>query len=306
MMDSKSSRTAAVVSTFNPEHNVVENCAALLQQCTDVIVVDDGSTAPDEEVYRELEAQGCTVLRLNENAGIAAALNRGVSLARSRNAALGYILTMDQDSLLQPGFVQGLEEAATAADAAGVSVGMVAPGKVSGLPSRVIRTHNGVIIGDEPVQSGLLIRTTCIDAVGPFNEDLFIDGVDSEFYLRAKARGLLCIVAPACALVHSLGAMTPASIGAWRIKWRGKPLHVRTAASWRYYFIVRNRILLAKKFAGQELYWTLRGLLLDARHLLLVSLLAAGRRERLVSAGRGLRDGLRGVSGPGPERQPSN
>jgi rhamnosyltransferase len=306
MMDSKSSRTVAVVSTFNPERNVVGNCVALLGQCAQVIVVDDGSTAADEEVYGELEAHGCILLRLKKNLGIAAALNRGVSLARSRHSGLAYILTMDQDSSIQPGFVHGLEEAADAADAAGIRVGMIAPGKVSGLPSRVIRTHRGVIIGDEPVQSGLLIPATCIDTVGPFNEDLFIDGVDSEFYLRAKAQGLQCIIAPDCALKHSLGAMIPASIGALRIKWRGQPLHVRTAASWRYYFIVRNRILLAKKFAGQELYWTLRGLLLDARHLLLVSALAPGRRERLVSAGTGLRDGLRGVSGPGPERRPSN
>lgn len=304
-MDAKSTWTAAVVSTFNPEHKVVENCMALLQQCAEVVVVDDGSTAADEEVYGELEARGCVVLRLEKNLGIASALNRGVALARSRNEALEYILTMDQDSLVQPGFVQGLEEAAAAADTAGVSAGMVAPGKVSGLPSRIIKTFKGVVIGDEPVQSGLLIRTNCIDAVGPFNENLFIDGVDSEFYLRAKAQGLHCIVAPDCSLVHSLGAMIPASIGAWRIRWHGRPLHVRTAASWRYYFIVRNRILLAKKYAGQDLYWTLRGLVLDARHLLLVTLLATGRRERLVAARMGLQDGLRGISGPGPERRPS-
>ncbi|MFF1881030.1 glycosyltransferase [Pseudarthrobacter sp. NPDC058196] len=290
------------MSTFNPHPNVVENCSALLDQCADVIVVDDGSTSADEDVYAELEARGCTILRLQQNSGIAAALNRGVSLARSRNQALGYILTMDQDSLVQPGFVKGLEEAASAAAEAGLRVGMVAPGKVSGLPSRAVKTHNGVTIGDEPVQSGLLIPISCIDAVGPFNEELFIDGVDSEFYLRAKARNLHCIIAPDCALNHSLGAMVPASFGPWPITWRGRPLMVRTAATWRYYFIFRNRILLAAKFARKEPYWTLRGLLTDLRHLTIVSLLAPGRRERLIAVGKGLTDGLRRQSGPGPAR----
>jgi rhamnosyltransferase len=302
----KSANTAAVVSTFNPHRNVVENCSALLDQCTDVVVVDDGSTAANEDLYRELESLGCTVLRLKDNSGIAAALNRGVSLARSRNKTLGYVLTMDQDSLVQPGFVQGLEKAAAAAIEIGLGVGMVSPGKVSGLPSRAVRTHKGVTIGDEPVQSGLLIPISCLDSLGPFNEQLFIDGVDSEFYLRAKAKNLHCIIALDCSLNHSLGTMIPASIGPWSIAWRGRPLMVRTAATWRYYFIFRNRILLAVKFARNEPYWSLRGLLADIRHLTIVSLLAPGRRERLVSATKGLADGLRGHSGPGPARQPGN
>lgn len=302
----QSSHTAAVVSTFNPHSNVVENCLALLDQCTDVVVVDDGSSAANEDVYKKLEEIGCSVLRLQHNSGIAAALNRGVSLARSRHNALGYVLTMDQDSLVQPGFVQGLEKAAVTAAGVGLGVGMVAPGKVSGLPSRAIRTHKGVTIGDEPVQSGLLIPVSCLDAVGPFNEELFIDGVDSEFYLRAKAKHLHCIIAVDSSLNHSLGTMIPARIGRWPIKWRGQPLMVRTAATWRYYFIFRNRILLAVKFARKEPYWTLRGLATDIRHLIIVSLLAPGRRERLVSAARGLADGMRGRSGPGPGHRPGN
>jgi rhamnosyltransferase len=212
---------------------------------------------------------------------------------------------MDQDSLVQPGFVWELEQAAAAAKAVGLSVGMIAPGNVTGLPSRALRTHKGVIIGDEPVQSGLLIPAACLDAVGNFNEELFIDGVDSEFYLRAKARKLSCIVAPKASLLHSLGTVVPASVGSWHLKLRGQPLTVRTAASWRYYYIVRNRLLLARKFAARELYWTLRGLILDARHIVIVSVLAAGRRERLSFAWQGLRDGVRGRSGPRPKLQPS-
>lgn len=302
----RSTRTAAVVSTFNPPPTVVDNCVALLEQCADVIVVDDGSTAADEGLYEHLEARGCIVLRLPGNVGIAAALNKGVDLARSRNTAVRYILTMDQDSLVQPGLIHGLEEAGLAAEAAGLGVGMVAPGEVSGLPRRVRKLHGNVIVGDEPVQSGLLIPISSIDAVGPFNEGLFIDGVDSEFYLRAKARNLNCVIAPSCALQHSLGAMTPATVGTWAITWRGRPLQVRTAATWRYYFIVRNRVLLARKFALTEPYWTVRGILMDLRHLTIVSLLAAGRRGRLTSAAKGLRDGIRGRTGPGPIRQPVN
>lgn len=290
--------TVAVVSTFNPHPNLVDNCAALLAQCTEVIVADDGSSAPDEAVFTAVEGLGCTVLRLPSNAGIAAALNSGVDLARDRQRDLDFVLTMDQDSLVEPGFVRELTLAAAAAQSAGVKVGMVAPGTVSGLPGRERKRVRNVVIGDEPVQSGLLIPSGTMDAIGNFNEALFIDGVDSDFYLRAKAAGWNCIIAPNASLTHSLGTMVPARLGPWTIKLRGNPLMIRTAASWRYYYIVRNRILLGRKFVHKEPYWVLRGFLGDARHLLLVTVLAAGRCERLSSAAAGLHAGLRGRSGP--------
>ncbi|MDP9997537.1 glycosyltransferase [Pseudarthrobacter sulfonivorans] len=290
--------TVAVVSAFNPGENLLHSCTALLQQCADVIVVDDGSSAPDEDVFDAVASLGCIVLRLPANVGIAAALNRGTDLARERHQFLDFILTMDQDSLVEPGFVRELARAAAAAQSVDVNVGMVAPGTVSGLPSRARRSVRNVVIGDEPVQSGLLIPAATLDAIGNFNEALFIDGVDSEFYLRAKAAGLNCIIAPEASLTHSLGTMAPASIGPWTLKWRGTPVMVRTAADWRYYFIVRNRILLGRKFAFREPYWVVRGFLTDARHILVVTLLSAGRRQRLSSAAMGLAAGLRGSTGP--------
>lgn len=293
---------AAVVSTFNPGPDLMDNCAALLEQCADVVVVDDGSSAPDEGVFEAVAGLGCAVLRLQANAGIAAALNKGIQFARSRYQDLDFILTMDQDSLVAPGFVHELTSAAKAAKTAGVEVGMVAPAEVSGMPSRERKREGAVIIGDEPVQSGLLIPIPSLEAIGPFNEALFIDGVDSEFYLRAKAKGLQCIIARGASLEHSLGTMVPARLGGLPLGWRGRPLMVRTAASWRYYFIVRNRILLGRKFALSEPYWTVRGFLGDARHILLVTLLAAGRGERLSAAWRGLSDGVKGRSGPQPNR----
>ena len=302
MASGRTPTTVAIVSTFHPENVLVKNCTALMGQCDGVIVVDDGSSAPDEDVFTAVERLGCTVLRLRTNAGIAAALNRGIELAQRSYPHLKYILTMDQDSLVEPAFVRRLVDAASSADALGMKVGMIAPGTVSGLPSRARRTQSAVVIGDEPVQSGLLIPVSCLDEIGPFNEELFIDGVDSEFYLRAKAKGLQSIIAPLASLTHSLGSMVPARLGPWAIRWRGEPLLIRIAASWRYYFIVRNRLVLCRRFAVAEPKWVIRGFLGDVRHILLVTLLAPGRQERLEAAARGFCDGVRGRTGPMPAK----
>ena len=292
--------TVGVVSVFNPPENLIRNCQALRAQCTDVVVVDDGSDVADEDVFQVLLALGCSVVRLQSNQGIASALNAGVRHARSLHNTPDFILTLDQDSLVEPGFVGALEDAAGAATLAGLKVGMVAPAEVSGLPNRARTVVDGITLGDEPVQSGLLVPIECLDEIGPFNERLFIDGVDSEFYLRAKAAGRVCVIAGGASLKHSLGQMVPAHLGPFPLRWRGRPLRVRTAASWRYYYIVRNRIYLFRRYLPTQPYWALRGLLLDARHVLLVTVLAPGRRARLAAALRGAKDGLQGRMGPSP------
>lgn len=289
---------AAVVSLFNPDDGVLANADALLGQVDTVIVVDDGSPEDPSVVLDQLAARGCTVERLDQNSGIAAALNAGIAVALRRAGKPDYILTMDQDSLLDAGYVDSLVAAAAAAEAANVPVGMVGPGAVLGLPVRRAGTLNGIELGGEPIQSGLLIPASVLEGHGLFQDSLFIDGVDSEFFLRCAAGGLRTVLAPDAALQHSLGSTTPATVLGKKITIGGRPLNIRTAAVWRYYYLFRNRILLARQYGGKFPLWTLKGFLADYRHLAIVTLLAPGRRVRLANALSGIVDGVRGVSGP--------
>lgn len=289
---------AAVVSLFNPDDGVLANASALLGQVDTVIVVDDGSPEDPSPVLAQLASLGCTVERLARNSGIAAALNAGIAVALQGSAKPDYILTMDQDSLLDAGYVDTLVAAATTAEAANVPVGMVGPGALLGLPVRRGGKLNGIQLGGEPIQSGLLIPVSVLERVGLFQDSLFIDGVDSEFYLRCTAVGLRTIVATGAALQHSLGSTSSATILGKEISIGGQALKIRTAAVWRYYYLFRNRILLARQYAGKFPLWTLKGFLADYRHLAIVTLLAPGRRARLGNVLSGIVDGVRGVSGP--------
>lgn len=290
-------RTTAVVSLFNPDDGVLANAAALLSQVDCVVVVDDGSTEDSGVILAKLEAAGCTVAQLRENSGIAAALNRGIELALSEEEMPDYILTMDQDSLLEDGYVQSLVEAATVAEDQGIPVGLVAPGTVRGLPVRRRGTKLGVQFGGEPIQSGLLIPVNVLNELGPFKADLFIDGVDTEYYLRCRKAGLETILAPRAALNHSLGKSAPAQIMGKPLSFRGTNVNIRTATTWRYYYIFRNRILLAKIYGRENPGWAAKGLLADFRHLAIVSIFAPGRIQRVLNARAGVWDGLKGKSG---------
>lgn len=289
--------TTAVVSLFNADQHVLANAAALLAQVGRVVVVDDGSPQDPGPVLRQLQDLGCTVERLTENSGIAAALNAGIAVALASGTRPSFILTMDQDSLLDGGYVVALEEAARAAEQAGVRVGMVAPASIRGLPTRRAGVVNGVQLGGEPIQSGLLLPVAVIEELGTLQSDLFIDGVDTEYFLRCQSAGFNTVIAPKAALDHSLGSMTPARVFGADLAFRGRPVKVRTAASWRYYYLFRNRILLARKYGHRHLWWAVKGFLADYRHLAIVTLLAPHRFERLSSAAAGIADGLAGRAG---------
>ena len=291
----KLERVAAVVTAFRPTPHLLDNVTSLLRQLTTVVVVDDGSGPGFDAVFDAVTGAGGKVLRLESNAGIASALNAGIDLARS-STPVDYIVTVDQDSLLTAEYVQRLVEAAGAAESAGVTPGLVSPARIHGNPVKTAGSKSGIQLGREPIQSGLLIPVSTLDAIGNFWDGLFIDLVDTEYYFRALDAGLPTVLADA-EFDHSLGTLVDADILGKGISFGDRPMKVRIAASWRYYYIFRNRILVSRRYVKKHPGWVAAGVLLDLRHLLFVTTLAPGRAARLRSALRGTVDGFRGKSG---------
>lgn len=291
------SRVAGVVTAFRPTAELIGNVESLLRQLRVVVVVDDGGGPGFDDVFAALTGAGATVVRLAENSGIGAALNAGIRRARE-SAEPEYILTVDQDSHLPAGYIRALLDAAGAARAAGIEPGLVSPARIHGNPVKRAGSSNGIVLGKEPIQSGLMLPASTLEAIGGFREELFIDLVDTEYYFRAVDAGLPTVLADA-EFDHSLGTMVPARVLGRDITLAGRPLQVRTAATWRYYYIFRNRILVSRRYAGRHPVRTAAGIWADLRHLLVVTVLAPGRGARLGSALRGIADGLRGRSGRG-------
>ncbi len=286
---------AAVVTAFRPSPELIGNLESLLRQVASVVVVDDGGGPGFDDIFAALAGAGAEVVRLDHNAGIAAALNAGIARAR-KTGTPEYILTVDQDSHLPVGYVQALRDAAAAARAAGVEPGLVSPARIHGNPVMRAGTRNGIALGKEPIQSGLLVPVATLEAIGGFWEELFIDLVDTEYYFRALNAGLPTVLA-AAEFDHSLGTMVDAAVFGRTIPVGGMPLKVRIAATWRYYYIFRNRVLVSRRYAARNPAWVAAGIWTDLRHLMVVTLLAPGRPARLASALRGIADGVRGRSG---------
>ena len=285
----------AVITAFEPQVGLVEACRAALSQADVVVVVDDGSASAIDEILHACRELGAVVVRHSENLGIGAALNTGVDAVRRHLDATtqNYILTLDQDSVVPEGYRAALLAAAESAARAGVKVGMVGPEQATGIRSASARTDGDVVHSKEPIQSGLLIPMAAFDALGQFAAELFIDGVDTEFYLRAANRGLAAVVAPGARLEHRLGREHVVRVA-------GRRVALTYAADFRYYYIARNRIVLLRRYGRGAPAWAVGAVAKDLRHLTVTTLLVPGRWARLANTAAGLRDGMRGISGRRP------
>lgn len=246
-----SERVAAIVTSFRPEPSLIEHCALLAEQVSTIVVVDDGSGPAADDVLSELAAAGVQIERQPENAGIANAINRGYEAMRARDPEL--VITFDQDSKVTPGFVEALVEQYDRSMADGLRVGMVAPECFAGFKQTQMPQRNGYLEAYQPIQSGLLMPFEVIRALGPQRGDFFIDSVDTEYYLRAMRAGYASVCAPKLDMPHSLGHKLHVRVLGRTLKnKRGNPRSISVSSPFRYYYRIRNRMVLNREYLSLE------------------------------------------------------
>jgi rhamnosyltransferase len=300
-MQNGNRRVVGVMCAFQPAQDIEARCEAALTQVDDLIIIDDGSGPGYSLQFDALRNRGIWVIKCEKNAGIAAGLNLGITEAIVRSA--DYVLTLDQDSLVPPGFVERLVSEHRAAERSGIPVGTVAPWKISGTASsKVARTHKGFLLGSEPIQSGQVIPIATFERVGSFDEKLFIDFVDTDFYLRLRSAGLEAVFVRDLNLEHSIGEGTPARFLGRLIYRKDQPLTVRFHAPFRTYYIFRNALLLLRKPTSRQDWVFAKSLASGmAKRLLITILFAPEKRKQVRAVIAGLVDGLRGHSGRIPD-----
>ncbi|MFE7846075.1 glycosyltransferase [Microbacterium sp. NPDC057407] len=280
----------AVVTAYRPGPQLATNVRDLAGQVAAVVVVDDGSGPDYDARFADLESEGARLIRLPENAGIGAALNAGVgALTGDRSQPRpDAVLFLDQDSTPGPGLVGSLSGALLAASADSIPVAGSAP-EFFGDTSQARGRRGGRAIAPKPIQSGLLVLTGALTALGPFRDDYFIDLVDTEFAMRAQEAGFVFVVADGARLPHALGRQValPSPRGALRGP-SGDPLAFTVSAPFRYYYRARNRVALNREYRARRPLTTARDTLLEARHYLIVWLAIRERRTflALLRAGR--------------------
>jgi rhamnosyltransferase len=299
-------RIIAVVVTYEPEPDVL---GALLQsialQVEAVVIVDNGSQRDLTFIDRSCgNDRRVTIIRLNENQGIAAAQNIGIAEAIERGA--DYILLLDHDSIPMPDMVEKLYLTCRALLQDGKKVAAVGPSyRVPHANDSSYFVQFGMVkfkkierqqwagkayvLADFLISSGCLIPTAALEDIGPMDETLFIDHVDTDWFLRARAKNYLIYGVPDALMEHFLGD----SQFMFRL---GKPRMLPVHKPIRFYYIFRNSILLYRRtYAAKK--WILNDLVRLGLMFIVFTTCIHPRGQYLKMIGRGIADGIRGISG---------
>ncbi|MBO1770724.1 glycosyltransferase family 2 protein [Agrococcus sp. TF02-05] len=303
-MPSTAADVVAVAVTFKPDEAVIsEVLERAAPQVGNLVVLDNATPATDGAHWSERVRlpDGVEVELRPTNAGLGAAYNRAVAIARGRGAQ--FVLLLDQDSLLEPGCVDALLRHADLRAARG-PVGAVGPTFVDarsgerapfvrfGFPlnSKSHAPSGGDVDADFLISSGSLIPLSALDAAGPFDEGLFIDSVDMEWCFRARAAGLQLVGVADARMLHTIGDELIELPG-------GATMFVHSPL--RLYMMTRNRVALWRR-RGTPRVWTAQDV---PRMVLKLARMTAFARPRAVNARAmlaGARDGWRGMQGPPP------
>ena len=292
----------AVVVTYKPDLDAL-GCLldALVPQVTSIVLVDNGSEVDLQAWNKSRQSKADELLLLGENKGIAVAHNKGIQWAR--NCGAGFVLLMDQDSIPMPDMVVRLRSTYTDLVAKGVLVAALGSqfrDNDSGTLSKFVRVGilgfilldcnpaNSIVEADFLISSGSLLPLAAIEAVGLMDEGLFIDYVDTEWCLRAKAKGFRIFGVCDAVMTHTLGEQRKKI---WFLRQRSVPFH----HPFRYYYMFRNSVLLYRR-SYIPWNWKLADIA-KCFKVVLSSLIAPNRFACLKMMALGLADGLKGTNG---------
>lgn len=242
---------------FDPPEDLPERAKRWVATVGPVVAVDDGSAGPKaQSVLRAMEAAGVHVLVNRQNSGIAHTLNAGIKWSMQEWRPQ-WILILDQDSDLEPGFITRAL-AAYQDFAKAEQVGMLCAETLNGEPIPTQQRHGGILEPLDPISSGTLLKTEMLDEIGLLKESLFIDGVDSELNARAREHGWVLLLVPGNDLHHELGQAIPIIFFGRPVRVAGKNRHVQYHPPFRAYYSARNSIFLAKRYGLKQPVWWAR------------------------------------------------
>lgn len=273
-------KVAAVITTFNPSSNFRENLVRIAGQVEVVIIVDDSGDLSQEHAKDYADIENATVLRNEDNFGIAATLNRGVAHAES----MGYrwVITLDDDTFISETYIDDVFDFIRTE--AFYPVGVIACARANGVVERESRNKN-FTMKRTLITSGCVFKTETFRDVGGFDENLFIDLVDFDFCTKLRRLGRAIVLLNKVGMNHRVGNSRVVPL-------LNKNIVIYNHPAFRLYYQMRNIFLFGRKHMIFDT-WLCFYLLLDVLRLPVKTLFFEhGKLERFFYLFLGLKDGL--------------
>ncbi len=288
----------AVVVFYRPDASCIDRANRLAQWCRCVVV---DNTPPGDGGERTVALLDASVVYLpnHANVGIATALNQGVERLIADGFELAILFDQDSESTLE--LISGLASVMQSCIARRERVALVGPAyedaRLRGLAPFVrfgyFRLERVMPAGDVPldvdflISSGSCVNLACWRDVGPMDDALFIDFVDTEWCIRARSRGFRVLGVPWISMTHELGEEPVRAFG------RNYPMH----SAVRHYYLFRNAVTLIKR-AYVPCTWKSTELIKLPVRLVIYACFVPDGRTHVKMSLRGLWHGLIGRLGP--------
>lgn len=292
-----------VCITYNPPEEIFFSAInRLIEEACCIVIVDNGSDDHFVQTLKYLNRfhSSTHLIQIGFNAGIAAAQNKGIQQAI--NLGADFVLLLDHDSIPSPGLIAKLLVAAQQKIANNE--------KLAAIGARTVDPRTGLEHGFAEMRYGLWHKKRCpqLDGklipcqflnasgsliylpawqdIGKFNEAFFIDHVETEWYMRAQAKGYKVFGLCFGKLEHYMGDHV---VDYWFFGWRNMPHR----SPERHYTIVRNSIWMYR-LPYVPFAWKLNNLVKLLFTLSYFSIFDTERGRQFKFILRGFMDGLRG------------
>ncbi|MDB5016988.1 MAG: hypothetical protein JWQ84_1820 [Mucilaginibacter sp.] len=228
---------AGCIILYNPTDSAIKNIESYLD-FLNVLYVIDNTECVDEKLVKEIKLLDSKIVYVHqgENKGVASAINTGAALALSSNYQ--WLLTMDQDSnFLGSDFFDSWHTNIND------TVGLIAASytdKYDRWQKDYSELYNEIHFA---VTSGNIINLKLWEAIGGFEEKLFIDEVDHDYCLKLRKYGFKILISKKKLMKHMVGELYD-RLENGSAKSKTFILH----SPLRYYYISRNVLYLCKKY----------------------------------------------------------
>lgn len=296
----------AVIVTYDPELQILEESIKSICSQTDRLIIVDNGSKPNITTWLDSKHQiyGFELICCQENLGIGKGFNIGIEWSIQNNCT--HVLLLDQDSIPAPDMVSNLIHSYIYLDQRKILLAAIGPAYINkstgdgsyfvqfgflGL-KRIFCPQYGshtLIPVDFLISSGSLIPKEAILKIGKMDEALFIDHVDTDWFMRARSMGYKSFGSCDAVMTHCLGDKT---LRIWLWRWR----NIAFRSPIRHYYMFRNSVLLAKKKYTPK-KWLLNRIFYLLGLFFLFSLISPPRFQNIVLIMKGVKDGILGRSG---------
>ena len=232
----KMMKIPATVIWYNPDNENINNIKTYINYVEKIYIIDN-SMKNNTKLSSSLNNDKIEYVYNNKNLGIAKALN--LACEKAINDGFEWILTMDQDSSFDSDGIKKYFE--TFDNMEKENIGIFSPRHILKNDIDKFSDDKESIEINHVMTSGNLLNLKIWEEIGKFDENLFIDEVDSEICFRIIENGYKVIQLNKIRMFHELGNLEKKNFFTRKIS-------VLNHNHIRKYYIMRNKFYMLKKY----------------------------------------------------------